>query len=394
MVLAATARAQGRLEVLDIREGLIRSRVMLAALGDVVAANAARLRELLGVDLDMYKRTEQGLAEFQDLLAAAPALEVLDAYVSSECCLTTRRLLRNEPPFGPLRMYGLAIERDASGADFRAILPELTRHRSLSALYVHTFGETPLPTDEVDLVVDAALAARFETLHFYQCGLTPSAASVLARLLSSPALTDLGFLSDGGTEPLLDGPGYALLADALRGNRTLRKLVLRSVVWLDAAAEVPALFDALTGHASLRSLECSEIVLAAVAGDDYEDLTGAALDAASAVFGHAIGALVAADAPALEKLKISFVDSGTDVLGPLVDALPSNVHLQELRLSHNDLTPMFAEQRLLPAVRANTSLRELYVSVPPEDHALAKAVQHVKLREAARSAAEAAAGNA
>ena len=139
---------------------LMRSHVSLAALGDVVAANAASLRELLGVDFDMYERTEQGLAELQDLLAAAPALEVLDAYVSSDCCLTTRRLLRNEPPFGPLRMYGLAIERDASGADFRAILPELTRHRSLSALYVHTFGETPLPTDEVDLVVDAALAAR------------------------------------------------------------------------------------------------------------------------------------------------------------------------------------------------------------------------------------------
>jgi hypothetical protein len=42
--------------------------------------------------------------------------------------------------------------------------------------------------------------------------------------------------------------------------------------------------------------------------------------------------------------------------------LPLNTHLRTLDLDHNDLcTNDFARDRLLPAVRANTSLRHLSV---------------------------------
>ncbi len=48
-------------------------------------------------------------------------------------------------------------------------------------------------------------------------------------------------------------------------------------------------------------------------------------------------------------------------LGALVDALPLNTHLRTLNLNPIYCTNDFARDRLLPAVRANTSLRHLVV---------------------------------
>ncbi len=333
-----------------------------------------------------------GLADLQALLAAAPALQVLEASVACDCP-NARRLLRNEPPFGPLRMYHMTVVRGLSGADFRAMVAELSSHRSLTELEVRVdiddVDEAPLSTDDLGLVVDAALTAQFKTLQLSNCGLTPAAAPALARLLSSPALTHLQVKNDAFYDTFLDAPGYALLGDALRVNRTLCRLTLSGVIWLDVANEIPALFGALTGHASLRCLDFSDSRLGHAA---QGHLVGADLEAATAIFGLAIGMLVAADASALEELRISFHESGTDVFGPLADALPRNTHLRELKLRHSNLGAAFTEQRLLPAVRDNTSLRRLrVVNVWGADDALAEAVQLVDLREAARVAAEAAA---
>ncbi len=46
-------------------------------------------------------------------------------------------------------------------------------------------------------------------------------------------------------------------------------------------------------------------------------------------------------------------------LGPLFDALPTNTHLRKLDCSENAMSDAFVRERLLPAVRANSSLREL-----------------------------------
>ena len=134
----------------------------------------------------------------------------------------------------------------------------------------------------------------------------------------------------------------------------------------------------------------------------YEELTEQQLielEAGIAVFGHALGRLVAADAPALKKLKVTFRGPVAGVLGPLIDALPHNTHLQKLKSWRGNLGADF-EERLLPAVRTNTSLRKLrlYPSAAANfagrDAAVDEAVQLVDLREAARVAAAAAAGNA
>ncbi len=54
-----------------------------------------------------------------------------------------------------------------------------------------------------------------------------------------------------------------------------------------------------------------------------------------------------------------------DVLGPLFDALPHNTHLHTLDCDGaKSMSYAFARDRMLPAVRANTSLRRLF---DPED---------------------------
>jgi hypothetical protein len=46
-------------------------------------------------------------------------------------------------------------------------------------------------------------------------------------------------------------------------------------------------------------------------------------------------------------------------MNPLVDALAHNTHLRTLHCGYNDLDNAYVRVRLAPAVRANTSLREL-----------------------------------
>jgi hypothetical protein len=77
---AAAARAQGRLEVLNIRNEGARYTVSHAALCVVAAANATTLRKLCGVLSYMFDLNDK-LAELRELLAAAPALEALGAHV-------------------------------------------------------------------------------------------------------------------------------------------------------------------------------------------------------------------------------------------------------------------------------------------------------------------------
>ncbi len=50
---------------------------------------------------------------------------------------------------------------------------------------------------------------------------------------------------------------------------------------------------------------------------------------------------------------------GDDGVRPLLEALPANTHLRTLRCSDNNMTEVLARDVLLPAVRANTSLRTL-----------------------------------
>jgi hypothetical protein len=148
----------------------------------------------------------------------------------------------------------------------------------------------------------------------------------------------------GGGVQLLDEAAAQVVGAALRANSTLTFLSLLHVnLWHEPGAAV-ALLGALTAHRSLRELQL------------YSN-QGAEPD--RAIAGAALGALVAANAAALEKLNVYHCMLRDAGLGPLVDALPHNTHLCTLRCDGNGITEAFVRERLLPAVRANTSLRWL-----------------------------------
>jgi hypothetical protein len=76
----------------------------------------------------------------------------------------------------------------------------------------------------------------------------------------------------------------------------------------------------------------------------------------------ALSALVAADAPALEELLIHADRLDDSLVALLADGLARNMHLRALRCAGNvahGLTRRFVRETLLPALRANASLREL-----------------------------------
>ena len=145
-----------------------------------------------------------------------------------------------------------------------------------------------------------------------------------------------------GTPPFRDEADAAVVGNSLRENSTLSSLVLHHQPQL-APPVAATLLGALVGHRSLEALTLSMIRL--------EDPAAA---------GAALAALLAADAPALKKLTVRECGLGEDGLGAVLDALPRNSHLRELNILDNGVVPAgFMRARLLPAVRANVSLRVL-----------------------------------
>jgi hypothetical protein len=108
--------------------------------------------------------------------------------------------------------------------------------------------------------------------------------------------------------------------------------------------------------------------------------------------GALLGALVAANAPALKYLDVSRCALGDEGLGPLVGALAVNTHLQVLFCGDAELSEAFAVHRLRPALLANTSLELLMpmggTPLPPSWRGLRMLVNE---RAAARAAAASAA---
>jgi hypothetical protein len=235
------------------------------------------------------------------------------------------------------------------GADAAVLVPlmaDVAAHASLTELRLdHARFDVPAV---MDACVDAALSLmRLRTVKLLNCRLSPASAPALARLLSSGTLTELAILNDG--RALLDAPAAALLGGALRATATLTSLTLHHTqLWSDHAA-AGALLGALTGHTSLRQLK--------VIGEGFlseEDQLHA---------GTLLGALVAANAPALKALGVMASRLGDAGRRLLFEALPGNSHLRTLDCSHNGISPAFAADVLLPAVRANTSLRTLVMHV-------------------------------
>ncbi len=372
VLAGAATKARGQLTALDVLDC---GDVVFEAVLAVVQVNGGALRELR-VGARGPQAAPQILILNTDrverMLLAAPQLtafhaDVRDGVDAGVSVAHARRMLRNEAPFQPLRVRTLlvAFPVDADEASALALAADLAAHASLKRVRLENAPLHSLLA--LDAVVDAALALQMQAVNFCGCRISPASAPALARLLGGGALTEL--VATQNNQQLLDGPSATLLGAALRANSTLTSLYLLSTdFWRDADAAA-ALLSALTGHSSLRTLCCLANHVAAA------DVTA----------GAALGALVAANAPVLTELNVSYNSLGDEGLRPLVNALPANTHLRTLNVvGGNDMSAAFARDVLLPAVRANTSLRSLGASF---GHGNDLSVREAEALVAARAAA-------
>jgi hypothetical protein len=362
----AAGRARGEHRQLEFLLG----HVALDALLPMLTAYAGSLRE---VHLQsVYASTTLSPPNVEAVVAAAPLLQVLTAdYVHCQW-EDAPRMLRAEPPFALLQMRGTLDVHCFGGMDrvgpFAAALADAALQPALFRIGL-LFADVEQPV-VMDALVDAALARRLRalTLEFSP----PPAAAPLARLLAEGSLVAFKIRRfpqravGHDSTPLIDASGAALVADALRVNTTLTQLVLwRANLCLDMDA-AGTLLGSLVDHPSLRELS--------ITGENY-------YAEHCHMFGAALAALIAADAPALHILNCSANYLRDDGLTPIVQALPLNHHLRELDMSENSMSEAFARERLLPAARANTSLRELKcITCPSGPRAAAEAAELVRLR--------------
>jgi hypothetical protein len=160
LVRAAAARAAGRLQSLDLCGC---GGVTHDAIRAVAAENAGALVELrLATPEPDSEMPVMSARQLVALLQAAPLLRELEVDVESEDVAEARRLLRNEAPFGPLRVRTFYRSGLADAAAVRSFAEDAAAHASLSGLQV-----TGVPLNLNDL---AALDAVIELV--VHCRLT------------------------------------------------------------------------------------------------------------------------------------------------------------------------------------------------------------------------------
>lgn len=152
-----------------------------------------------------------------------------------------------------------------------------------------------------------------------------------------------------------------LLASALRDSRSLAWLECDAMAVLDPPEALATVLASLTGHPTLRVLRLHLL------GDTLRDVDDGPTDAL-----RALCALVQADAPSLSMLRLISTRSSHDLhdaeLVPLLgDALAHNTHLRVLDCGADSTLSEEAVARVLHAVRAATSLRELHIGDEGED---------------------------
>lgn len=341
-LLAAASKAAGRLAYLDVRGS---NRLSLEALHSVIAANASTLTELRACAWQLRRwdddasQSDDDVDGMRGLRRLAPALTTLvvrhEAGADEDVGDAEDA---NPDDHAPPRLSGLSRpELDAllsdDGNAGAAVLERLETN-----VYC-ALQDAP-----------ALLAAEEEP---YRGRL------VLRSLIITPdmrlaLLATLNLLPAESRPPLpLAALGAALRRSRLTGL-TLAPM-LRGEPLLDVIRTV---LDACIGHPMLAHLH---LHLPQQGGRRVIMTSGGAGCSVPPEISSRLGALVAANAPALHTLRtrdVSFQDAD---VAPLVDGLRCNTHLRTLDLGDvNSIGSGFAATRLLPVIRdENASLRRL-----------------------------------
>ena len=309
---------------------------------EVVTANAGSLRELSCASMDSSEAKYLNFSQVQELAGAAPQLVSFKVDTFASVSRGTR-MLRNDAPFGALQLQCLWVEHHGEDADEESLLAFCAAMSAHTTLKMMQVNDTPLDSPAViDALSAAALACKLGALLLCQCHLSPASVPALARLVSSGVLWSLFVVNDD--TPLLNEAAATQLADAVAESRTLTLLGLCNCRFWDDTEATAVMMRACTGHSFLEELN--------LCCNDPPDQSAA---------GAALGALVAANAP-LKKLTVSRSSLGDAGLDGLCRGLARNNRLRGLQCWDVGLSKAFARNVLVPAVRANRSLRCLDAS--------------------------------
>jgi hypothetical protein len=291
---------------------------------DLIPSDGAELQQLtmdVRMDVDSLRA----------LLAAAPRLQALNTGVQGTCT-ELLPLLRNDPPYGALRVCELALRFGEAFAatDALALAAAAAAHESLKVLSLSNahFARG------LNALVDAAAERRVVCLLIQECTTDADSISALARFLQRGSLKYL--LLTSTNFPDAQEESVPVLCAALRSCRTLTHLMLRLnslhgtttrtvTELLDAVATLPALFLLDFGSSQVQN---------------------------TAAFGRALGALLRANLPNLRSLHVEGCHLGDEGMAALLDGLAANTHLRTLECGENDLSEAFERDQLEPALAA------------------------------------------
>jgi hypothetical protein len=337
MIHAALRCARGQLRLLDTTS----IQVPFEALLGIARANAAlhMLRLYLGAFLNV--------TQIHSLLAAAPRLQTLQCGVTGEPQEMLPLLRKELPTYGALRLTVVNISESEENAlvevDVLPLAAAAAAHEGLQSL---GFYFIPLSVAQLTAVVDAAVQRQMTSVEFFRCSLGPEHLPQLTRLLASPCLRILDVDSDA--QPLIVGAGVPAFCAALRASN-LRDVSLSGMRLFHSLPDGLAVLDALTGHRSIEKL-------------DLFSNTSPSPEAEWAI-GQALSRLLAAES-ALTSLGVGDCILGDAGFSPLFTALAQNMTLRSLLLPGHAISRECARDVILPAVRANTSLRNLEFDEP------------------------------
>jgi hypothetical protein len=302
LVCGAVARAAGRLRVLSFND--VPSLFVDTLLVRLITSDGAELQQ---VNTDIHFRVE----DLDAVFAAAPLLQVLNAGVKGQCT-ELLPVLRNDPPYGPLRVSALdaTFRGVVTDDDMFALAAAVEAHETLNVMNLALVRSAR----GLKALVDAAAERRVSCLTLTTCSLDAESVLALARLVQRGCLTKLGVTCQAF--PRAHVASVPALCAALRSCRTLKHLSLR--------------LDTLNGdHGANRPT------------------------------GRALGALLSANLPSLRTLRVNRCLLSDEGLAPLLDGLAANTHLRTLQCRINDPSFDFERDRLAPALAALAARAEL-----------------------------------
>jgi hypothetical protein len=283
------------------------------------------------------------------ILAAAPALETLKAHVFSFNTASLVPVLQRDG----VQIEALSVQHEAQDMDaprVRELATAIARQRntlsSVQLLYV------PLDAAPEELF-DAMLACPLLTnFGLHRATVSRDALAGLARLLRADVVESLSLSEMVPSADLWESREAAMeFAASLRACTRLKLLSLDDMGLLVASGSIgaeAALMASLVGHPSVEILDVKDRI---------------ATGQLPALLGAWLGAIVAANTPALHHFSVSCASLSDADLLPFFTALPFNTHLRTIVIFHHNLSIDFMRDVALPAIRANTSLRRASVPI-------------------------------